>query len=158
GYAATAVATLLAAQQTPTIRVPVRVVAVPTLVFSHDSQIISGLQKADFRVFDNGRLQAILLDSTSMPISVAIVVQANQDVRQHLPFIARAGRAVEPLLVGESGEAAAIAYNDDVSVVKQFDEGEVQSTLRKLSPAGRQARMIDAGIRAIALLKQRPVA
>src|SRR5207249_3606538 len=158
GHAATALslATLLAAQQMPTIRVPVRVVTVPTLVFSSGNQLIPGLQKADFRVFDNDRLQAVLLDTTSVPVSVAVAVQVNQDVRQYLPFIAKAGSVVETLLVGESGEAAIIAYNDDVSVVKPFGEGDVQSALRKLSPAGRQARMIDAGLRAMALLNERP--
>src|SRR2546423_11458012 len=100
GYAATAIETLLTAQQMPTTRVPVRVITVPTLVFSNESQLISGLQKADFRVFDNGRLQTTLLDTTSMPVSVAVVVQANQDVRQYLPFIARAGSVIETLLVG----------------------------------------------------------
>src|SRR2546430_766029 len=95
---------LLGAQQTPTIRVPVRVVTVPTLVFSSESQIIHGLQKADFRVFDNGRLQTTLLHATTAPVSVVVAVQVNQDVRQYLPFIARAGTAVETLLVGETGE------------------------------------------------------
>jgi VWFA-related protein len=153
-----AVAALLGAQQMPTIRVPVRVVTVPTLVFSGESQLISGLQKADFRVLDNGRLQTTLLDTTSAPVSVVIAVQVNQEVRSYAPFIAKAGSVVETLLVGETGEAAVIAYNGDVSVAKPFCEGDVQSTLRKLSPAGRPARMIDAGVRAIALLKERPVA
>ncbi len=152
------VAALLGAQQMPTIRVPVRVVTVPTLVFSGEGQLISGLQKADFRVFDNGRLQTTLLDTTSAPVSVVIAVQVNQEVRSYAPFIAKAGSVVETLLVGETGEAAVIAYNGDVSVAKPFGEGDVQSTLRKLSPAGRPARMIDAGVRAIALLKERPVA
>src|SRR5947208_8797440 len=142
----------------PTIRVPVRVVTVPTLVFSNESQIIHGLQKADFRVFDNGRLQTTLLDTTTAPVSVVVAVQVNQDVRQYLPFIARAGTAVETLLVGETGEAAVIAYNGDVSVAKPFGEGDVQSTLRKLSVSGRPARMIDAGVRGLALLRERPVA
>ncbi len=157
-YTTTALAALLGAQQAPTIRVPVRIVTVPTLVFSAGNQLISGMQKADFRVFDNDRLQTTLLDTTIAPVSVVVAVQANQDVRQYVPFIARAGSVIETLLVGDTGEAAVIAYNCDVSVVKSFGEGDVQSSLRKLSPAGRQARMIDAGVRAIELFKERPVA
>jgi VWFA-related protein len=147
---------LLAAQQMPTIRVPVRVVTVPTLVFSTESRLIPGLQGSDFRVFDNGRLQTAVLDQVSTPVSIAIAVQVNQDVRQYVPFIAKVGSAVEALLIGESGEAVVIAYNGDVTVVKPFDKGDVQSTLRKLPASGRQARMIDAGVRGVALLKERP--
>lgn len=144
------------AQQVPTIRVPVRLVSLPTLVFSKDNRLIPGLQPADFRVVDNGRLQTVTLDTSSRPISVAIAVQANQDVREYVRFIAKAGSVVEALLVGDSGEAAVIAYNGDVSIVKPFDAGDVQSTFAKISATGRQARTIDAGLRAIALLKERP--
>jgi VWFA-related protein len=91
-----------------------------------------------------------------MPVSVAIAIQVNSGVRQYLSFIAKAGSVVETLLAGESGEAAVITYNDDVSIVKSFGEGDVQSTLRRFSATGRQARMIDAGMQAIGLLKERP--
>ena len=48
-------AALTGAQQSPTIRVPVRLVTVPTLVFSSESRILPDLQDTDFRVLDNGR-------------------------------------------------------------------------------------------------------
>ena len=54
---------VLMAQETPVIRVPVRMVAVPTLVFSKDNGLIPGLKKADFRVLDNGIPQSIHLDT-----------------------------------------------------------------------------------------------
>src|SRR3954452_8850134 len=69
-----------AAQQIPTIHVPVRLVTLPTLVFSVDKRLIPGLQASDFRVFDNGRLQTVTLDTSARQVSVALVVQMNQDV------------------------------------------------------------------------------
>jgi VWFA-related protein len=143
-------AAVIFAQQGSTIRVPVRLVNVPTLVFSKDGRLIPGLQATDFRVYDNGHLQKVALDATSAPVSVAVAVQVNQDVRSYVPFIAKAGSVIEALLAGESGETALIAYNDDVTVIKAFDN------LRKIPTTGRQARMIDAGLRGIALLKERP--
>jgi len=98
----------------------------------------------------------VALETLSTPISVAIVVQVNQDVRQYVPLIARTGSVFDALLVGESGEAAVITYNGDIIVAKPFGEGDVQSALGKISAHGRRARMIDAGFRAIALLKERP--
>jgi VWFA-related protein len=142
-------AAVIFAQQGSTIRVPVRLVNVPTLVFSKDGQLVPGLQATDFRVYDNGSLQKVALETTSAPVSVALAVQVNQDVRSYVPFIAKAGSVIEALLAGESGETAVITYNGDVTV-RPFD------TLRKISASGRQARMIDAGRLAITLLKERP--
>jgi VWFA-related protein len=146
----------LAFQQTPIIRVPVHLVTVPVLVLSKEGRLIPALEKSDFRVFDNGRLQTVTLDTEPLPVSVALVVQASQDVRQYLPFIARVGSALEALLVGHTGEAALVTYHDDVAVQKPFTEGDVATTLRKVSPSGKRARMIDAGLRGLALLRERP--
>jgi VWFA-related protein len=138
------------AQQGSTIRVPVRLVNLPTLVFSREGQLVPGLQATDFRVYDNGALQKVALETTTAPVSVAIAVQVNQDVRSYVPFIAKAGSVIEALLAGESGEATVIAYNGDVTIINPFD------SLRRISASGRQARMIDAGRLAITVLKQRP--
>src|ERR1700722_9068646 len=108
---------LVGAQQTPVIRVPVRVVSVPTLVFSAEHLPVPDLQMIDFRVFDNGRLQTATLDNSVAPVSVALAIQVNQDVRSYVPFIAKVGSAFDALLVGESGEAAVITYGSEVTVV-----------------------------------------
>src|ERR1017187_6809742 len=101
---------LLAQSPTPatTIHVPVRLVTAPTLVFSKEGRLIPGLQRADFRVLDNNRPQKVVLDTVSAPVSLALAVQVNRDVRQYVPFIAKAGagfggsllanRAKRPLL------------------------------------------------------------
>ena len=142
--------------QMPTIRVPIRLVTLPTLVFSKHGRLITGLQSGNFRVFDNGRLQRVTLDSASAPASVVLAIQANQDVRTYVPFIARAGSVIDALLTGESGETAVITYGDEVTVVKPFATGDVQSTLQNLAADGARARMIDAGLRAVSLLRERP--
>jgi VWFA-related protein len=149
---------VLAAQQGPTIRVPVRLVTVPTLVFSKEGRLVPGLQATDFRVYDKGYLQRVALDTASTSVSAVLAVQVNQDVRGYVPFIKKAGNVVEALVVGESGEAAVIAYGADVTVVKPFATGDIQTALSKISASGRPSRMFDAGHRAISLLKQRSAA
>jgi VWFA-related protein len=140
----------------PTIWVPVRLVLGPTLVLSPDGRVVTGLQPGDFHIFDNDRPHPFTLDASVSPISVAIAVQANQDIRAYLPFVGRVGSALDALLVGSEGESAAIAYGDEVTVVKAFDSGELGSALRKLAPDGRRARAIDAGLRGLDLLRGRP--
>ena len=143
-------------QQLPTIRVPVRLVTVPALVFSEENHVLPDLQSSDFRVLDNGRMQNVTLNPSYTPVSVAVVIQVNQDVRDYVPFIARSGNALEALLVGESGEAAVVTYGGTVTVVKPFDTGDLQSALKSISADGKPARMIDAGMSALALLSARP--
>jgi VWFA-related protein len=143
-------------QEPPTIRVPVRLVTVPTLVFSADNRPIPDLRRSDFRLLDSGRPQPATLDTAEAPISVAVVIQVNQGVRQYIPFIARTGSVIDTLLAGESGEAAIVTYDDEVSVLKPFSTGDVASALRPLAARGRSARMIDAGVRALTLLAERP--
>jgi len=138
------------AQQGSTIRVPVHLVSVPTLVLSKDGQLVPGLQTTDFRVYDNGRLQSVALETMAVPVSVAVAVQVNQDVRSYVPFIAKTGSVIEALLAGESGQTTLIAYNKDVTIIKLFDN------LRNIPTNGRQARMIDAGLRAVTFLKEHP--
>jgi len=131
-------------------------VTVPTLVFSRESRIVLDLQNTNFRVLDNGRVQNATLNMSYTPVSVAVVIQVNQDVREYVPFIARSGNAVDALLVGESGEACVVTYGSEVTVVKPFDAGDLQSAVKSISAGGGPARMIDAGMRALALLSARP--
>jgi hypothetical protein len=98
----------------------------------------------------------VTLDPASAPASVVLAIQVNQDVRTYVPFIAKAGSAVDTLFTGESGETAVVTDGDDVAVVKPFATGDVQSALKNLSADGSKARMIDAGLRAITLLRERP--
>ncbi len=146
----------MARAQIPNIRVPVRLVTAPTLVFSSDDHLVFGLEERHFQVFDNGRQQRAAVDTDYAPVSVALAIQVNQDVRSYVRFIAKVGSAVEALLVGETGEAAVLTYAAEVKVVKPFGSGEVQPALQHLAAGGQHARAIDAGMRAAALLKDRP--
>lgn len=139
-----------------TIRVPVHLVTTPTLVFSSDGRLVPGLEVRNFRVYDNGKLQKPVLDHELAPFSAAIAIQLTQDVRDYVPFIAKTGSTFEALLLGQTGEAAVVTYGDDVKIVKPFDSGDVQSTLAGLRALDHKKRMIDAGIRAVTLLRDRP--
>jgi VWFA-related protein len=135
------------AAQEPTIRVPVRLVNMTTLVVSKDMRLVSDLQPHDFRVLDNGRLQAVRVEPNVAPVSVAVVVQANPDVRSYLPFIAGAGSVIETLLAGEGGEVALFVYGSDVRVT---------ASLKQITPAGEKARLLDAAALAISFLAKQP--
>lgn len=143
---------LFAQDTTPLIRARVRLVSVPTLVFSEQDRLISGLSARDFHIFDNGEPQEFNLDDVEPPLSLAIAVQSTQDVRAYLPFIARAGSLIEALLVGQLGKAAVISYSDEVTVLKPFEGGSLQSGMEKLPATGRKSLMLDAASRGLTIL------
>jgi VWFA-related protein len=147
---------VLIAQDASVIRVPVRMVAVPTLVFSKENRLIPGLRKTDFRLLDNGAPQSIHLDTDVSPVSVVIAIQTNSEGRGSVPYIAKVGSVMEAHLVGATGRAAVIAYNRDFRVLKPFGEGDVSRAFRSIAAKGSGAHMIDAGMRAIEMLKERP--
>lgn len=144
------------AQETPRIRVPVRLVSVPVLVVSKNGKYIAGLSTDNFRVTDNGRPQTVTLDLATLPISLVVAVQNNQDVRLYTKFIAKVGALLDDSLAGATGQAALITYNDDVTLAKPFGRGDLQTALEALSPSGERANLVNAGMQAIGLLKQRP--
>jgi hypothetical protein len=106
------------AQSPVIVRVPVRVVAVPTAVISTSGQFVRGLQTPDFQLFDNERSQNLRLDYVDGPLSLAVVVQTNDAVRAWLPEVRRVASAVEALLIGETGEASLSVFGDDVKVLQ----------------------------------------
>jgi hypothetical protein len=61
---------VVAQSQSPetTFRVPVRLVTASTLVFSKERHLIPNLKATDFRVFDNGALQKVVLDMEPAPV------------------------------------------------------------------------------------------
>ncbi|HKD05379.1 MAG TPA: VWA domain-containing protein [Bryobacteraceae bacterium] len=134
------------AQDPATIRVPVRVVEVPTVVTSSDGRFIRDLQSADFSVLDNERRQSARLDYVTGALSLAVIIQTNDAVRTWLPSVRRTASIFEGLLMGREGEAAVITVSDDVKVVQPFtsDSARIDDAFRSLAPSGSQYRCLDA--------------
>jgi VWFA-related protein len=153
GFAALAV---LVAQETGVIRVPVRLVAVPTLVYSRENKLIPGLKKSDFRIVDNGVPQVVDLDSDDAPVSVVIAIQTNLDMRGPVRYITKVGSVMDAHLVGATGRAAVMTYGGAMKVLKPFGTGDVRAAFRSVAVKGSRARTIDAGMEAIGMLKERP--
>lgn len=134
------------AQSPVTIRVPVRVVTVPTAVVSPKGQFVRDLQARDFSVFDNDLRQSLRLDYVDEPLSLAVVVQVSDPVRAWLPLVRRAGSVVETLLLGATGEASLTVYSDEVKVIQPLteDSGLLDRVFRQISLTGSASRTVDA--------------
>ena len=147
-------ACLLLARETNTIRVPVRLVLVPTLVLDSNGRAVSGLEAKNFVLFDNGVRQSFQLVSDVSKASIAIAIQTNPAVSDYLPSVANTGALIDSLLLGEGGRAAVLAYADEVTVAQPFASGDASiEAVQEVHASGSGSRMIDAGMKAIALLK-----
>src|SRR5258705_9857243 len=117
----------------------VEVVQAPVLVFDRDGNYVDGLQPHQFHLFDNGKEQNINVDVTYQPISLVIVLQANAHVEGILPQVKKIGGRVAPLLIGEQGEAAIIAFDSRIRTLQDFtsDSDKITKAVKDLT-AGRQ--------------------
>jgi len=78
----------LAAQDQPVIRVDVRLVRLLATVKNHMGELVGGLDKQDFRIYDNGVEQSVALFErhTEQPLSVALLVDTSASTAKELKY------------------------------------------------------------------------
>ena len=133
-------------------------VVAPTLVFDRDGQYVTGIRKDQFHLFDNGKEQNIQVDETFVPISLVIAIQANSHVEGLLPQVKKIGNLVAPLIIGDQGEAAIIAYDGRVRTLQTFthDPDLITKQVKTIYPGSQSNRLIDAVVDGTRLLASRP--
>lgn len=145
--------------QTPSFRVPARLVIAPTSVTDSTGRFINGLTASDFSLYDNDVAQKIYEDADFLPISVVVAVQTNLTVEAIQPRVRELGPLLGTLVVGEGGEAAILTFDRRAHVVQDFtsDLGRLTQTFRHIEFTGTDSHLIDAVLQATHLLKQRPL-
>ena len=150
---------LAASQQIPVIRTTVKVVVVPVTVTDNRGEFVTDLVQSDFAVFDNGAPQKMeTFELSSMPLSLAIVVETSTRIEPVLPDVRKSGILFTQLILGESGEASIITFDQRVEIAQEFTtNGDlIEKGIKNLKTGGSEARMTDAVFRAIGRLKMRP--
>jgi VWFA-related protein len=121
---------------------------------------VNGLTEPDFQVYDNGRRVNAHVDVSFVPISLVIAVQASEFSAEALNKVRRIGNLIEPLVTGERGEVALVAFDSEVQVLQPFtsDDAMLRAALLHLAPGDRGGRLIDAVAGSVRLLATRPPA
>jgi len=140
------------------IVVPVDVVVAPVTVFDRDNNFVDGLRPEQFHLFDNEKEQKIKVDVAFQPIDMVIAVQCNDHVEAVLPRVQKIGDLISPLVIGDQGEAAVIAFDSRIRELQEFtsDTNKITDALKKIHAGSSQSRMIDAVADAVRLLRTRP--
>lgn len=136
-------------------------IAVPVTVTGEKDRFAEGLEAADFRLLDSGRPQVIHVDPADIagaPVSLVVLVQANDLAGPALAKINKVGSMIRPLITGERGQAAVIRFGPKVDLLREFtaDENEIMAVFAKIGAySGSEARLRDAVSLAERMLRSR---
>lgn len=139
------------------IRVPVRYVLVPTTVLDPDGHgYVNGLQPSEFELADNDKPQKITSEFTQLPMSVALVVQANSEIAPVLPTLKKSGVLLQGLVTGQDSDVAVIGFDHRIQHIQDFtsDPEKLDDAMQKLTAGSSSARLIDAVLAADTMLTQ----
>lgn len=154
-------ATAAWAQDTGTFAVQSRLVVVPVAVTDAKGKFIDGLTAADFTLLDDGRPREVQVDSWetgAAPISLVIAVQASGISAAALDKIRKVGAMIQPLITGDQGCAAVVAFASQVRWLQECtsDPARISRALESIQPGEpKAARLLDAVDQGIARLKRR---
>ncbi len=147
------------AQEKPSIKVKVEIVNTPVTVRDASGELVLNLGERDFRVFDNGVEQKIEhFDLGGDPLSIVILLDSSSHVEALLPAVRKTGILFTETVVGQSGEAALLSFDDMVHTLLSFtsDADKIEKAIGSLSMGTSGARLHDALSEAVGLLRRRP--
>jgi len=143
----------------PEIRVKVDLVNAPVTVTDSSGELVLDLGQGDFRIFDNGVEQRIEhFDLGGDPLSVVMVLETSSRIEALLPAVRKTGIVFTQTVLGPTGEAAVLGYNDTVDQLLPFssDADKIEKTVATLRMGTSGARLYDALSEAVGLLRSRP--
>ncbi len=149
-------------QKTPpsaTFKVQTVLVNTPVTVRNASGEMVHNLEVKDFHVTDNGVEQKIShFDLGSEPLSIVVVVETSARISTILPEIRRTGTLLTQVVMGPSGEAAVVGFDDEVNTLQEFttNTDEIETKITRLKEGTSGARLYDAMSKGVYMLSERP--
>jgi VWFA-related protein len=148
-------------QRDAKIGVSVSLVNTPVTVRDNKGNMIHTLEANDFQITDNGVPQRILhFDMGGDPLSLVVLVETSDRVQAFLPQISKAGIVITQTVMGASGEAAVVGFNDSVEKLQGFTHNadKIENVFAHLQPGTSGAKLYDAMTAGIEMLSGQPQA
>ncbi len=145
--------------QDVTVRSTSRLVVAPMVATERSGEFLEGLKAGDVVVYDNNVPIEAHLEEFTQPLSLVVVVQATTSAQPMLEKLRKEISLLGPLILGESGEGAVIAFADEVRVIQDFtrDSDKIERVVRNLDAFGGRGLLVDALKAALDKLAQRPI-
>lgn len=144
-----------------TLKVHVSLVNTPVTVRNSGGRMVHDLEATDFTVTDNGVPQKIThFDLGGDALSIVIVVETSSRIEPLLPQIRRTGILLSQTVMGPTGEAAVVGFNDSIDKLQGFtkDQDRIERTVTHLQTGASGSRLYDAMTTGVEMLSSRPEA
>ena len=128
------------------VRINTNFVTVPVSVLDRQGRFIPGLQREDFRVFENGVEQSItLFEPTEKPFTVALVLDTSASTRFHLWQIKEAAIAFAKQLRPQD-RVLVVTFSDEVLLLTEAtnDQNVISTVIQVNATPGSSTRLYDA--------------
>jgi VWFA-related protein len=150
-------------QQPPKNEIKVQVALVTTPVTVRDSRgdMVHNLEAKDFRVTDQGIAQKIShFDLGGDPVSLVILVETSSRIEPLAPEMRKTGILFTQTVMGPTGEAAVVGFNDSVDKLQDFTGSaeQIESTITNLRTGTSGLKLFDAMAVGVEMLTSRPQA
>ena len=135
------------------IVIHVKSIVAPALVFDRDGNIMNNLQPSQFHPLRQWPRADIHVDTEYQPISLVTSIRDEGALKQ----IHKIRSMIEPLVTGDAGEAAVVAFDHRIRTLQDFttDPQKIKDSIAKISSGSSQTRMMDAVDQSIIMLRHR---
>jgi VWFA-related protein len=145
----------------PKLKVQVALVNTPVTVRNARGEMVHNLEAQDFQVTDNGVAQKIShFDLGGDPISMVILIETSSRIAPLLPAMSKTGILFTQTVMGPSGEAAVVGFNDSVDKLQDFTtNGDlIENAITHLKQGTSGSKLYDAMAVGVEILTGRPQA
>jgi VWFA-related protein len=150
-------------QVLPQTKLVVRVSLVNTPVTVRDAKgdMVTNLEMKDFRITDNSVEQKIShFDLGGDPISLVVLLETSSRIDPMLPELRKTGVLLTQTVMGPTGEAAIVGFNDSVDKLQDFtaNADQIEKTVSRLQTSTSGLKLYDAMAVGVEMLSGRPQA
>src|SRR2546426_284424 len=143
------------------VRVRVALVNTPVTVRDGRGDMVHDLEARDFHIADNGVAQQIThFDLGGDPISMLILIETSSRIAPLLPEVCKTGILFTQTVMGPTGEAAVVGFNDSVDKLQDFTTNAdlIENTIAQLGQGTSGSKLYDAMAVGVEMLSGRPQA
>jgi len=143
------------------VKVQVALVNMPVTVRNARGDMVHDLEATNFRISDNGVAQQIShFDLGGDPISMVILIETSSRIAPLLPAMTKTGILFTQTVMGSTGEAAVVGFNDSVDKLQDFTtNGDlIEKTIAHLGVGTSGSKLYDAMAVGVEMLSGRPQA
>jgi VWFA-related protein len=142
------------------VKVQVALVNTPVTVRDGRGEMVHNLEARDFQITDNGVAQRIShFGLGGDPLSLVILLETSSRIEPLLPQMRKTGILFTQTVMGPTGEAAVVGFNDSLDKLQDFTtNGDlIENTIAHLAEGTSGSKLYDAMALGVEMLSGRPL-